>query len=327
VNHLKDTGMLKLLSVIFFCLLTKAPAFATQTTSDSSFVESQVILHTATGDIFGSLIVPLHFSKGPVALIIAGSGATDRNGNNPQMKNESLRMLAHGLASNRIASLRFDKRAIGESRSAAKNEKDLRFEDYINDVKGWITYLKEDKRFSKIIVIGHSEGSLIGMISSQTQADAFVSVAGAGKSADKLLKEQLTSQPQQIKDLAFPILDSLALGLTVTNVSPLLYSLFRPSLQPYMISWFRYDPQVEIKKLGIPVLIIQGTNDIQIPVQDAEVLAKANAKGKLVLIDQMNHVLKIVSGDRKENIAAYSNPALPLSIELIKSIVAFINMK
>lgn len=317
--------MLKFLTLTVFCLLAKAPAFATQTTSDSSFVETQVILHTATGDIFGSLIVPADFSKGPVALIIAGSGATDRNGNNPQMKNESLRMLAHALAGNRIASLRFDKRAIGESKSAAKNEKDLRFEDYINDVKGWISYLKEDKRFSKVIVIGHSEGSLIGMIGSQSQADGFVSIAGAGKPADKLLKEQLASQPQQIKDLAFPILDSLALGLTVTNVNPLLYSLFRPSLQPYMISWFRYDPQVEIRKLSIPVLIIQGTNDLQIPVGDAEVMAKANTNGKLVLIDQMNHVLKTVGGDRKENIVAYSNPALPISSELVKSVVAFIH--
>ena len=292
--------------------------------NDTAFVETSIILHTITGDIVGTLTTPKIFKKIPVALIIAGSGPTDRNGNNQMMKNESLRMLSYSLANNNIGSLRFDKRGIAESKGAAKSEADLRFEDYIIDAKGWVELLKKDKRFSKIVVVGHSEGSLIGMIAALDLTDGYVSIAGAGKSADKILKEQLANQPQMVKDLAFPIIDSLIIGKTVKDVNPALYSLFRPNVQPYLISWFRYDPQLEIKKLSIPVLIVQGTTDIQVSVEDAELLAKANAHTKLELIKNMNHVFRIIDGDRNANIATYNNFSLPISKDLIENIVKFI---
>jgi pimeloyl-ACP methyl ester carboxylesterase len=293
-------------------------------TNDTAFTETTVVLHTPGGDIAGTLTVPNQPAKMPVALIIAGSGPTDRNGNNPMMKNESLQKLAYGLAANHIATLRFDKRGIGESKSAGKKEADLRFEDYINDAKGWIELLKKDKRFSKVIVAGHSEGALIGMIAALHQAQGFISIAGAGKSADKLLKEQLTTQPASVKDASFPIIDSLAMGKTVENVPGVLNALFRPSIQPYMISWFHYDPQTEIKKLTIPVLILQGTNDLQIDVDDAQLLAKANTKAQLVLIKNMNHIFRIVEGDRRENLATYITPEQPISEELINTIAVFV---
>jgi len=292
--------------------------------ADSSFTETPITLHTATGDIFGTLTTPKKFSKIPVALIIAGSGPTDRNGNNPMMKNESLRQLAYGLAHNNIASLRFDKRGIAESRAAGKSEADLRFEDYTNDARQWLKLLKSDKRFSKLAVIGHSEGSLIGMIAAQDLANAYVSIAGAGQPADKIIKEQLAGQPQVVKDTSYAILDSLVQGKTVAHVNPLLYNLFRPSVQPYMISWFRYNPQTEIEKLHIPILIVQGTNDIQVSVAEAKLLAKANPRAQLVLIPNMNHVLKIVEGDRKANLATYSDASLPISEELVNKIAGFI---
>jgi uncharacterized protein len=172
-------------------------------------------------------------------------------------------------------------------------------------------------------VIGHSEGSLIGMIAANN-ADGYVSIAGAGRPADKILKEQLDKQPQAVKDLSFPIIDSLVTGKTVSNVNPMLFSLFRPSVQPYMISWFRYDPSVEIKKLKIPVLIIQGTNDIQVTLQDASMLAKANGTAQLVEIKNMNHIFRIVEGDRNANIATYNDASLPIAGELSNSIVSFI---
>lgn len=291
---------------------------------DTTFTETPIVLHTATGDITGTLTIPSQPAKMPIALIIAGSGPTDRNGNNPMMKNESLQKLAYGLASNNIASLRFDKRGIGESKSAAKSEADLLFEDYINDARGWIALLKKDNRFTKIFVAGHSEGSLIGMIAALHSANGFVSIAGAGRSADKKLKEQLAPQPPAIKDPSYSIIDSLVLGKTVQNVPGMLFALFRPSVQPYMISWFRYDPQTEIKKLRIPVLIIQGTNDLQVTVEDANLLAKSNTKAQLTLIKNMNHVFRIVAGDRKENLAAYITPTIPISEELINAISAFV---
>lgn len=312
--------------VAIVALFFYAPLFATPQT-DTSFTETTIILHTAKGDISGTLTVPDSIKgKIPVALIIAGSGPTDRNGNNPMMKNESLKLLAHGLASHKIASLRFDKRGIGESRAAGRTEADLRFEDYINDASSWIDTLKKDHRFTKVIVAGHSEGSLIGMIAAHKKADGFVSIAGAGRSADKILKEQLAAQPAMVKDSSYPIIDSLVMGKTVANVPKMLFALFRPSVQPYMISWFHYDPQTEIKKLTVPVLLIQGTNDLQVTVDDVNLLSKSHPKAQLVLIKNMNHVFRIVEGDRKANLATYIT-ADPISTELITTIATFVNRK
>lgn len=317
--------------VAIVTVLFSAPLFAAPQT-DTTFTETTIILHTVKGDISGTLTVPDSVKgKIPVALIIAGSGPTDRDGNTrsgkaTMMKNESLKLLAHGLASHKIASLRFDKRGIGESMTAATTEADLRFEDYINDAGSWIDTLKKDHRFTKVFVAGHSEGSLIGMIAAHKKADGFVSIAGAGRSADKILKEQLAAQPARIKDSSYPIIDSLVMGKTVQNVPKILFALFRPSVQPYMISWFHYDPQTEIKKLTIPVLILQGTNDLQVTVDDANLLSKSHPKAQLVLIKNMNHVFRIVEGDRKANLATYIT-ADPISTELITTIATFVNRK
>lgn len=290
---------------------------------DSNFIETQIILKTKSGDIFGTLTTPKEFSNISVTLIIAGSGPTDRDCNNPMMKSDAYKKLAYELAENNIASVRYDKRGIAESIAAGKSEFDLRFDDYVNDAKEWIQQLKQDKRFSKVIVVGHSEGSLIGMMASTT-ADKFISIAGAGQSADKTLKEQLSTQPKEVQDLSYPIIDSLVKGKTVDNVNPMLNSLFRTSVQPYMISWFKYDPQIEIQKLSIPILILQGTNDIQVTVEDAKRLSKANPKSQLILVDKMNHIFRTIDGDKQTNIKSYNNTSLPLADEFVKDITNFI---
>lgn len=295
-----------------------------QNAKQDTFKETNVTLKINIDQLYGTLTVPDVTKKCPVALIIAGSGPTDRNGNNPMMKNNSLKMLTEALAKNGIASLRYDKRGIGESKASAPTESALVFENYTEDAKSWINFLKQDKRFSQLIVIGHSEGSLIGMIAG-AKANKFISIAGAGESADKLLKEQISSKSnKQIEDMTFPIIDSLKNGNKVNKVDPLLNSLFRPGIQPYLISWFKYDPQTEIKKLTVPVLIIQGNKDLQVNVADAESLSKASKNAELVIVDKMNHILKIIDGDNKANFESYNNENLPISEELTNKIVSFI---
>ena len=295
-----------------------------QDKKEVTFKESPVVLKINTDQLYGTLTIPDVSKKCPVALIIAGSGPTDRNGNNPMMKNNSLKMLAEALAKNGIASLRFDKRGIGESKAAAPSEAELVFENYTEDAKSWINLLKQDKRFSKVIVIGHSEASLIGMIAG-AKADKFVSIAGAGDAADKILKAQISSKGmKQIEDMTFPIIDSLKNGKTVKNVDPMLNSLFRPGIQPYLISWFKYNPQEEIKKLNIPILIIQGTKDLQVTVKDADNLSKANTNSELLIIDNINHIMKVIEGDQQANIESYSNETMSVSETLTSKIVSFI---
>lgn len=311
--------------IILFLTVLFLSVLNAQNKKEITFKETPAILKINTDQIFGTLTTPDLTKKCPVALIISGSGPTDRNGNNAMMKNNSLKMLAEALAKNGIASLRFDKRGIGESKAAGgESESSLVFENYIQDAKSWINFLRQDKRFSKVIVIGHSEGSLIGMIAG-VKADKFVSIAGPGDSADKIIKAQIdATSMKQLNDMTFPIIDSLKNGFTVKKVDPMLVRLFRPSIQPYLISWFKYNPQTEIKKLTIPVLILQGNNDIQITVKDAENLLEANKSAELVIIDKMNHVLKIIDGDKDANLASYNNETLPLSEILVDKIVSFI---
>jgi len=316
--------------VAIICVLLAVTSFAgsgapgsTLSFADTAYTETPLALKTNTGDISGSLTLPTGTNKGIVALIIAGSGPTDRDGNNPVMTNNSLKMLAEALAASGIASLRYDKRGIGQSASAMKKEEDLRFEDYVNDAKGWIELLKKDKRFKKIVIIGHSEGSLIGLLAA-SNADKFVSIAGPGQSADKVIKDQLHAQSQEIQNMTFPLIDSLKNGYKVTNPSPKLASLFRASVQQYLISWFAYDPSDQIKKLTIPVLIIQGTNDIQVSVSEAKLLSGANPNATLILVDKMNHVFKLAEADPQLNLKTYNDPALPLVPEFVTAVIVFI---
>jgi uncharacterized protein len=287
--------------------------------------EKTVLLKTATGNIEGTLMGPESSTSKTVVLLTAGSGPTDRDGNNPTMKNNSLKMLATELAKNGIASLRYDKRGIGNSKTAGFKEADIRFENYVNDAKEWIIYLKKELKFNNIVVIGHSEGSLIGMIASQgKEVGKFVSIAGAGQTADKIIREQLKSQPPSVTIPSNSILDELVKGKTVANTPQMLNSLFRPSVQPYLISWIKFDPQKEIAKLKIPVLIIQGTTDIQVGIDDANRLAKALPKAKLVVIEGMNHIMKQAPADRQLNIQTYSQSDLAIKKELIDNLIAFI---
>jgi alpha-beta hydrolase superfamily lysophospholipase len=268
-------------------------------------------------------MMPNGFNKGKVVLIIAGSGPTDRDGNNSFMKNNSLLQLAVGLAENGIASVRYDKRGIAASAAAMTKEEDIRFDDYIEDVKDWLVLLKKDKRFSDVIVAGHSEGSLIGMVAANGLADKYISLAGAGEPISKTLKRQLQTQAPQFIDRCNTIIDSLDKGLIVHNTPTALASIFRPSVQPYLISWFKYNPQTEISRLKIPVLIIQGDKDLQVTAEDAKMLSTSKPDAKLYLIKDMNHVFKTVS-DNKDNYKSYGEPKRPINEEMLKMITTFI---
>ena len=288
-------------------------------------LETIVSVKTENGELEGTILTSEKNSKNHVALIIAGSGPTDRNGNIAQFTNDSLKMLAHALAKEGISSLRYDKRGVGKSKDAGLNESELRFEDYINDAKILVDYLDNQVGFKNIIVIGHSEGSLVGMVASQQKNVAkFVSIAGAGQPIDQTIREQLKAQPPGVLEQSTPILDKLSEGKTVDNVPPFLNSLFRPSIQPYMISWFKYNPQKEIAKLNKPVMIIQGNTDIQVSIKDANKLASANKKSQKVIIKKMNHIFKEAPLDTQDNFKTYNQPELPIKSELVQAISQFV---
>lgn len=288
-------------------------------------IETEITLDTETAKIYGSLKLPNETGQFPIVLIIAGSGPTDRDGNNTMgLNTDSYKMISDILALNGIASLRYDKRGVAKSYYSDFNEADLTFDHYVNDAESWIDKLKNDNRFTKILILGHSEGALIGsVVANKNSIDGFIAVAGTAQRADSLILEQLSEQPDNIRIEAQTIIDSLNKGILVPSVSQTLYSLFRPSIQPYMISWFKYNPKIEISTITSPILILHGSTDLQIKSSEAQLLADNNSTAEITIIENMNHVLKNSSNDYQENMATYSNPDLPLSDRFCDLLIEF----
>lgn len=273
----------------------------------------------------GSLYSPLKQNKKTnLVILIAGSGPTDRDGNQKGLPNNSLKYLSEELTKNDIAVFSYDKRILAQMKNGTVNEATLTFDDFITDATTVLLFFKNQKKYNKIIIAGHSEGSLIGMIAANGKADAFISLAGAGRTIDAVLVEQIAKQAPYLKEEVQKNLNILKNGKTFELRNPMLASLFRASIQPYMISWIKYNPQSEIVKLKIPVLLLNGTADLQVSVAEAELLKKAKPEAELVLIEKMNHIFKEINGDDSVNMKSYSNPDLPIAPKVVTAITGFI---
>ena len=285
------------------------------------------VFSAANGKLYGTLLSKSIHQK--LVIIIAGSGPTDRDGNNP-MGDEanSYEMLSHALDSQNIATFRFDKRGVAQSIPAGFKEENLLFDDYIKDAEKIFDYIHDTLGFKDIYFAGHSEGSLTGIMASQQEkVKGFISIAGAGRPLDVVINEQLNNQsfPDSLKEKITFIFNELKEGRKVDDVPVVLNALFRKSVQPYIISWLRYDPVTEIKKLDCPVLILQGSCDAQVKIKDAENLHNANKKSKLDIIPLMTHTLKNAGeGCNDENHKTYTDPSLPLNRQLVNDIVNFV---
>jgi len=320
-RHLVDDGvtMLRVLALS----LTLISGFA-----QATVLQRPITLDTGTGELFGSLLLPKSATPVPVVLIISGSGPTDRDGNNPEGgRNDSLKRLAWVLAKHNIASVRYDKRGVAASLAATPDERNLSVEAYVADTEAWGRKLKADPRFSQLILLGHSEGALIASLAAPSiDAAAVISMSGSARPIDQVLRQQLSNRlPPPLMQRSNELLDSLKAGKTDDNVPPPLQVIFRPSVQPYLISLFRQDPAAAFARLKMPALIIQGSNDIQVGVNDARLLKAAKPDAELALIEGMNHVLRIVPNDVKRQLASYKDPQLPLAAELGTRILAFID--
>lgn len=299
-------------------------------------MEKEIILTTKTGSLYGTLLTPDNSSpKDIVALFICGSGPTDRDGNSQPlgMVNNSIKYLAEDLCNAGIPSLRYDKRAIAKSAEAMISEDILRFNTYSDDARAWIELLTKD--YKQVVIIGHSEGAMLGIMASidNPMVVSLVLLAGCGRPADVVLKEQLSGQWAILygesgiaMDTVFSYFDTLKQGKIVSDPPQELYSLFRPSVQPYMISWFAVDPVVEIKKIKVPILIVEGDKDIQVFIKDAELLHQANRNSTKIIIPNMNHVFKECNTmDKAVQMPLYSNPALKNVPQLSECVIEFIN--
>jgi uncharacterized protein len=289
--------------------------------------EKEIVITSAAGtQLYGTLLSKNNQQK--IAIIVAGSGPTDRNGNSTlATATNEYQMLAHSLDSQNIASFRYDKRGIAKSAIPNFKEGDLVFEDYVKDAEKIFDYLHDTLGFKNIYFIGHSEGSLIAMLASEKKkVSGYISVAGAGRPIDVILEEQMQKQPlpDSVKQQIPVIFNQLKKGKEVSEIPESLAPLFRKSIQPYMISWMKYSPENEIKKLKCPVLILQGSCDIQVQIEDAKNLHEGNKKSTLEIIPGMSHTLKNAGKGCADENKTYTDGNMPIDQTLVEDIMKFI---
>ena len=289
--------------------------------------EKEISIFSSLGArIYGTLLSKNNDQK--LAIIIAGSGPTDRNGNNPIGVNaNSYKMLANALDSQNIATFRFDKSFIGKSIVPGVKEEEVTFDNGIKDVENIVNYMRDTLGFKNVYLIGHSEGSLVGMVvAARKNIKGYISLAGMGRSIDKVVEEQLNKQgwPDSSKERSDFIFKQLKMGKLVDNVPASMENLFRKSVQPYLISLLKYTPDIEIKKVKCPIMIVQGSCDIQITLVDANRLHDANKKSRLNIIPGMTHTLKDAGENCADQSKTYSDNSLPLAPHLVKDISGFI---
>lgn len=287
-----------------------------------NYTESELAINQ---HVDGTLMLPNGVSKPNIAIIIAGSGPTDRDGNQNFMKTNALKKLAIGLAKQNIASFRYDKRIVKQIREKNIDENIL-FDDFVTDAKSVLIYFKNREDFNKVYCIGHSQGSLVAMLALQEfGADGLISLAGAGQPIDQVILDQINTTAPIFYEDSKRVLDSLRNGKTNPDFPLALASLFNMGVQPFMINWIQYDPRKIIKDLNMPILIINGTKDLQVSEKEAQALHEANPNSQLVILDNMNHVLVPIEGDNLENSKSYNESQRALHEDLIPTLADFIN--
>ena len=274
--------------------------------------------------IDGTLLIPESVESPPLVILIAGSGPTDRNGNQSFMKNNMLKKLAEELTKNGVSTFRYDKRVVKQLKTRSF-DKNIRFDDFVTDAKAVVAYFKSS--YSSIIIAGHSQGSLVGLLASETDVDGFISLAGAGTPIDQIILEQISKTAPFFKEDTKRVLETLKRGETTTDFPPALASMFNLEIQPFMSNWMQYNPQALIKNLDIPVLIINGTKDLQVSTREAQLLKNQKEDAELVIIENMNHLLFEINGDDLVNTKSYNEIHHKVCPEVINSMLKFVEKK
>lgn len=286
---------------------------------NNSFTTNEISINQY---VDGTLLTPTNVTQPNLAIIIGGSGPTDRDGNQNFLKNNSLKKLAESLSNKSIATFRYDKRVVKQIR-LGQIDKNIRFDDFVEDAISVLDYFIKSNRFNHIYIIGHSQGSLVGMLAAKNGADGFISIAGVAQPIDNIVIEQIEKTYPIFSKDAKRVFNTLRKGKKTNNYPAELASIFNKDVQDFMINWMQYNPEDEIKKLKIPVLILQGKKDLQVEIKEATQLNKAVPQSKLAIIELMNHVLVSIEGDNVENSKSYNEPSRKISDVLINEILDF----
>lgn len=264
----------------------------------------------------------------PIALIVPGSGPTDRDGNQGKaLQSNVCKHLAYQLADKGISTVRVDKRGMYSSAEAG-NPNAVTLEIYTKDYRDWIDAIKAKSSAKCIYLLGHSEGGLMVSSAAVGRKDVcgLILVSTPGRPLGTILREQLKANPANFFLLkqALAAITKLENGQHVDTkkMNRALLPLFRDSVQDYWISILVVDPASMAAKAKQRTLIVQGGNDLQVSIKDAELLAEAT-DGDLVIFGKVNHVLKNAPRDRRGNLKIYNKPDLPVADGVITAVADF----
>lgn len=299
-------------------------AFSILGFSQTKIITEDILLKNDSIQLPGTLTYTKNETPQPLVIFIHGSGNVDRNGNQAGLSNANyIKQLSDSLALRNIAFYRYDKRTATPS-NIKFIMKALYFEKFVEDAELAIKHFKDDKRFSNITLIGHSQGSLIAMLASKHTVNKYISLAGPANTIDVSIVKQIKLQNgDSLATLVKAHFKELRETGTIKNVDPNLLSLFNAQNIPFIKSWMAYNPTEEIKALNIPVLILNGTKDLQVFENDAKALHAAKTESQLIMIKDMNHVLKTITNNA-DNKKSYSAPDFSLSKKLITVLTKFI---
>lgn len=272
-------------------------------------------------NIYGSIVEPKSRSNSSLVIFIGGSGPIDRDGNQSFMKCDMFKKLAYSLSEKGISSFRYDKRVVTQIRKG-KLDKKITFNDFVSDAIAIIDFF--ESKYNSIVIAGHSQGSLVGLLSIKEGVSGFISLSGAGRTIDMVIEDQISKTAPMLLEDTKNIFKILRSG-KITEDFPLpLYSIFNIEIQPFMISWMQYDPKKIIAKIPIPSLIINGDNDLQVDEKEAKLLYNSAQNSEILIVKNMNHVLVEIEGDDIKNVKSYNNPDLKISELVIEKIAEFI---
>jgi alpha-beta hydrolase superfamily lysophospholipase len=275
------------------------------------------------GAIDAVLTTPPDVERPPIALLIAGSGSTDHDGNGPQVKPATLKKLSDQLVARKIATLRYDKRGAGGWKPEFGKPEDFRFKDYVDDAEALVNYLRSSGKFSRLALVGHSEGGLVAILTARrVPVDRLVLLVTAARKQGDLIKAQLAKTlPPDVLEPITKAIDAMMAGQIVDPPPEGLR--ISPQMQPSMASAFTEDPIDPLKKIDQPTLIVGGGRDRQVARLDFIALSTADSTAKTVWLPDMNHVLVDVS-DEADDLKAYNDSERPLDPTLIDTVAAFI---
>lgn len=272
-------------------------------------------------NIYGSIVEPKSRSNSSLVIFIGGSGPIDRDGNQSFMKCDMFKKLAYSLSKKGISSFRYDKRVVTQIRKG-KLDKKITFNDFVSDAIAIIDFF--ESKYNSIVIAGHSQGSLVGLLSIKEGVSGFISLSGAGRTIDMVIEDQISKTAPMLLEDTKKIFKILRSG-KITEDFPLpLYSLFNIEIQPFMISWMQYDPKKIIAKIPIPSLIINGDNDLQVDEKEAKLLYNSAQNSEILIVKNMNHVLVEIEGDELKNVKSYNNAELKISEIVIDKMAEFI---